>query len=257
MAGDLSSLDEPGQRFDQSTTLGGTVWKRSQGYIVISDNNGNRILAKCEDTNPDGDGSRVNLTNGGEADSGSDYYIYKDTGFSTANTPLTYDVYIGAAYVIPGYEGNFVILRVMINDDINDFASKSAYITSAQAVATQHVSSSQATSRSIDSASLLRYGRRPIDHAAQHIDTLFWARIQSDKRLALRGTQKSRLKYASNANYDYSNLWHSIWSELGDRIGLFYSEMGLTGKDYFLESQTTLVRDGGHVISSDTEGLET
>jgi len=256
MASDYSSIDDTTQRFDSSTSLGGASWPRNEGYIIVVDSSNNRLLAKCVSTNPDGDGTRVNLTNGDEADSIDGFSIYRESGFSLANTPLTYDVFLNAAYVIPGYEGNFVIYRIMINDGINDIP-ENAYITSGQARAEQHTSSSQTASRSVDSASTTRYGRRPLSHPARHIDNLFHARIMSAARLADRKDEKWSLKYNVNGSYAYANLWHCIWSEMGDRIDMFYSDAGLTGKNFFLENQTLTVRDGGHVITSEFEGLET
>ena len=79
----------------------------------------------------------------------------------------------------------------------------------------------------------------------------------SAARLADRKDEKWSLKYNVNGSYAYANLWHCIWSEMGDRIDMFYSDAGLTGKNFFLENQTLTVRDGGHVITSEFEGLET
>jgi len=256
MAGDYSQIDDTTQRFDQSTTIGGGLWARDEGYIIVVDSSNNRLLSKIVPGDVDGDGTRVYLSNGGETGSGSDYYIYKESGFSLANTPLTYDVFIGAAYVIPGYEGSFVVYRVMLNDGIIDIP-ETAWITSAQARAEEHTSSSQTASRSIDATSAIKYGRRPVTHPARHIDNLFYAKIVSDARLADRKDEKWRIKYNVHGNYSYADLWHCIWAELGDRIDLFYSGAGLTSKYFFLETQTLTVRDGGLFISSDIEGIET
>ena len=252
MPSDLSQLDDTGQNFQASTSIGAVSFTHTRRIIVVTDASDNWLTAYIEFGNPDGDGTRVNLSD--EPENGGLNFLMKDASFSVSNTPLTYNVYTSGGYIIPGFEGNFQIYRIIVDRAIND-AAKTSWIVDAQIVGERLTQSNPTAARAVDSASALRYGRRQFDHQTLHLDLFTRARGRAEALVAARKDSKSSFNF-SLINKEYADLQAALFCTVSDRLDMFYAAMGLTSTDYFLEGITMNITNGGKILTATWETLE-
>ena len=252
MPSDLSQLDDTGQNFQGSVSIGGVSFTRTRRIITVVDASSNRLTAYIEAGNPDGDGTRVNLSD--EPENGGFNFLMKDDGFSVSDTPLTYNVRTSGGYIIPGFEGNFQIYRIIVDRAIND-AAKTSWIVDAQIVGEQLTQSNPTAARALDSASQLTFGRRQFDHQTLHLDLFSRARDRAEALVAERKDSKSSFNFAL-MNKEYADLQAALFCTVSDRLGMFYAAMGLTNTDYFLEGITLNITNGGKILTTAWETLE-
>lgn len=252
MPSDLSQLDDTGGNFQGSTSIGGVSFTRTQSIITVVDASSNRLTAYIEAGNPDGDGTRVNLSD--EPENNGLNFLMKDDGFSRLDTPLTYNVYTCGGYIIPGFEGNFQLYRIIVDRAINDSA-KTSWIVDAQIVGEQLTQSNPTAARALDSASQLTFGRRQFDHQTLHLDLFSTARGRAEALVADRKDSKSSFNFGL-INKEYADLAAALFCTVSDRLNLFYAAMGLTSTDYFLEGITMNITNGGKILTATWETLE-
>ena len=242
-------LDDTGQDFTGSTTVGAGSFGKHGRFITVRDNTGRTAVGYATSANPDGDGTKVNITDWPEdyenvGTPGSPGWLAIDDGFSSTDTPLTYDTMLSAAYILPGFEGETSIIRYLTHDTYED----SNFLTSALLVADKTVDSNPTASRSSNSASQAKFGRRRVDHTTKYIDTWTMAAGRSDARLAARKDERERFTVTIN-NLDKYNLMEIMYRDVSDRIRISLSEMGISNQDYFIENYVMNLTQSGKFIS--------
>lgn len=244
-----TSLDDTGQNFGNSTTVGVGSFKRSGRHIVIQDNSGNVAIAYAVDTaaqDPDGDGTRVNLTDFPlSASPGTAGYIASDAGFDETDTPLTYDTLLNVGYVVAGFEGETAVIRYFGTRT----SEGSLYITSALLKADQNIESNPTAARAEDATSQSTFGRRRVDYQTKYIDTWDVAQSSAAARLAQRKDERERF-IPTIRNATKANLMEIIYRDVSDRVRVNYSDMGLSNRNYWIENYIWTVTNGGKLIDS-------
>lgn len=242
-------LDDTGQDFSGSTSVGLGSFNKRSSLITVRDNSGRTAVGFATYTNPDGDNTKVNITDWPEdyrnaGAWGTPGWISKDDGFSSTDTPLTYDVMLAAAYILPGFEGETSIIRYLVYDT----AENSHFLTSALLVADKTVASNPTAARAADSASQAKFGRRREDHTTKYIDTWNMAQSRADARLAARKNERERFTVTLN-NLDKYNLMEIMYRDVSDRIRISIPEMGISNQDYYIENYIMNLTQSGKFLT--------
>jgi len=242
-------LDDTGQDFSGTTTVGVGSFNKRRQLITVRDNSGNTAVGFATHEDPDGDNTKVNITDWPQDYNNAGYpgtagWLAKDDGFSFLDTPLTYDTMLSAAYLLPGFEGETAIIRYLSADTYED----SNYLTSALLVADKTVASNPTAARASNSASQATFGRRRVDHTTKYIDTWDMAQSRANARLAARKDERERFTVTLN-NLNKHNLMEIMYRDVSDRIRLSISEMGISNQDYFIENYVMNLTQSGKFIT--------
>lgn len=248
----LLQLDDTGQNFGGSTTVGAGSYNKSGQIITVRDNSGYTAVGYARAisaSNPDGDGTRVNITDWPEDPEGAGFpgtpgWIRADADFDRTDTPLTYDTMLSGAYIVDGFEGETAVIRYLTTDTFED----SNFVTSAQLKADQTVESNPTAARANDATSQTSFGRRRVDHQTKYIDTWAIAKGRADARLAARKDERERF-IVNIHNATKANLMEILYRDVSDRIRINYSGMGMTNRNYWIESYVLSLSDAGKRIA--------
>lgn len=217
-------------------TIAGIVWTSSGNVIVMQDASGNTAVGTITLAgDPDGDGTRAVVSSWPEAATATPGYISMDPDFDETDTPITYDVYVVAAFVLDGFEGNYQFLR-FFGDATMDNGSISTlpYVTSAKLQADKLSGSVPASPRAEDSTSQATHGLRRVRHTTKHIRDWDTAMNRAEKRVALRKDPRERIICHMRPSSP-ENIMEIMFREVSDRVTIEYSDMALD-RDYFIEN---------------------
>ncbi len=224
------TLDDAGQDF--------TDWNDGDHVVVITDAGGDKALGFIAATDPDGDGTKVDLkTTSGLGTAG---YAYSESGFSEADVPLTYDVFQCWAELESGFEGNF--RRVAVKNG----SASTGFVTFLVLHALEITETVQVAARFEEASSQTDFGRRRIDHQTKHIDRFLVALDRVTERIQRRQALRIHLK-PQMMNATRACLMQILHRSISDRIAIDYPDMGLT-QDAFIENQKVEVTDGGKKV---------
>lgn len=242
-------IDDAGAPFGGTTTIGAGSFSDENRLIVVKDAGGNTAVGFCVNTDVDGDDTKRNITDWPENYKGVSYpgspgWLRKDADFSIADTPLTFNTYLSAAYVVDGFEGETAIVRYLTTDTFED----SNFLTAAQLKADQTVESNPTAARAEDATSQAKFGRRRVDHQTRYIDTWAIALGRAKARLALRKDERERF-IVNLHNSSKANLMEILYRDVSDRIRINYSDMGMTNRNYWIESYVLSLSDAGKRIA--------
>ena len=220
-------LDDTGQDF--------TDWNDGDHVIVITDAGGDRAIGFIAATNPDGDGTRIDIKT--KSDLAAAGYAYSESSFSESDTPLTYGVYQCWAEVVAGYEGNF--RRVAVRNG----SGTAGFVTLLQLFAKEMTQTVKTAARFEDTDSQSAFGRRRIEHQTKHIDRWATALDRVTERIQRRMALRIHLQ-PTMGNATRANLMQIIHRSISDRVEIDYAKMGLS-IDAFIENQKVEIKEGG------------
>lgn len=237
LTGTANTLDDAGQDF--------TDWNDGNCIIVVTDTGGKLGLGWIAATNPDGDGTKVDIKDA--SDLATAGYAYEESGFDPT-LPASYNVYNCWAELQEGWEGNYAQIA------IRNGSGSDGYITILRLMAQEGTKSDKRGARCADTASATAYGRRRIEHETLHIDRY----DEALNRVTERITRRKDLKYKYEVmmrNATRACLMQIVHRNLSDRVNLVVSDMNLDG-DAFIEAQRLEVTQGAQLVESTWTLLE-
>jgi hypothetical protein len=229
-------LDDTGQDFTGGPTLDGVSWALRAQTIFIKDASGNRACAFIKLTDPDGDGTRIELLDAPQALSGAAGYLAAETDFDETDTPLTYDVYPFVAWFTDGLDGNFKEINVQGASPWTDGQGNGdgAFLDLLRLMADRGTNSDKVAARAESSISQNANGRRRVQHEALHIDRWETALGRAKARLYQRATARERLGITMIGG-SKGNLMEIVHRELSDRVAVNFADMGLDDREYYID----------------------
>jgi len=238
-------LDDTGRNWtSDSNTIDGISFGVQNHLIVLQDASGNTAVGTI-DASPDidGDGTRCTISSWPEDAQNTVGYISSDPDFDETDTPLTYDVYVVAAYVLDGFEGNFQIVR-FLGDALMDNGTSGTlpFVTSAKIQADKLAASVPAAARAEDSTSQNTHGRRQVSHDTKHIRDWDTAMGRAEKRVALRKDALERV-VCHMRNSSAENMLEMLFRDVSDRVNVVYDAMDLD-RDYHIENYRLSFQNG-------------
>jgi len=218
------------------TTQDFTDWNNGKHVIRITDSSGDIVQAWIGTEDADGDGTKATLYKT-SALTTKGYIVGGDSGFSEADTPLTYNVYNVTVEMDSGFDGNFRLLKIVNN------SGSAGFVTFLRLIADKGTASSKTAGRAENAQSQLDVGRRRIEHTTVHIDNHETAEGRAIERVRLRQLRKERLTLAM-PNKTRANMMQIIHRSLSDRINIKYTSMGIDDT-YHIEHQQVTIAEGG------------
>jgi hypothetical protein len=252
------TLDDPdGRNFaTDSMTVGVGSGGVNSRLVTLEDSvTGGRAVAYIMPTgalggNPDGDGTRVQLTDWpedfeGVGAYGTPGYIWADSNFDPDSNNVQYKVMWSGAYLVEGFEGEMAIIRFLTTNAYED----SNFLTSAILKGDQTTESNPTAGRAQDDDSIASFGRRRVDHQSKFIDEFEIAKNRAEKRVALRSEERERFTVTIK-NSSQRNLMEIMYRDVSDRIRINFSDIGMTNRNYWIESYVTTISMGGKLIET-------
>jgi len=234
------TIDDTTQDFTAVTS--GDKLNDGKHVIRLTDNTGRVRQAWIGTDNPDADGTKVTLyTTSALTTKG--YITGDDSGFSEADTPITYNVYEVTAEIVSGFDGNF--RRIAMTNR----SGSAGFITFLRLLADKGTKTSKTAARAENTASQTDVGRRRVEHETLHIDNFDRAALNARLRLDARVLRKERLTL-SMANATRACLMQIVHRSISDRIQVIYSDMDINDT-YYIEGFEVTVSEGGLFVQCD------
>lgn len=242
-------IDDTGAPFSGSASVGAGSFSKDNRLITVRDASGNTAVGFCVFTDVDGDDTRRNITDWPEDYKnagawGSPGWLKADDNFDETDTPLTFDTMLSAAYLVDGFEGETAVIRYLTTETFE----ASNFLSSALLVADAVQGSNPTAARASDPTSQAVFGRRRVDHTTKYIDRWAIAQGRADARLALRKDERERFQVTIK-NLSKLNLMEILYRDVSDRVAVNLAEMGMTARNYWIESYILNLSEGGKNLS--------